>query len=125
VSSLRRRRLHLATRCRVAIPPIRPDLVVVIETVPNEDSGPTMNRGAMRVPARQVGVGNLAEAIKVCGAFISSLDLVVGNWCGQAGLVLHHGKPICRVSYDGKLWAVDQSGKETGERYAEQEGGAQ
>jgi hypothetical protein len=52
-------------------------------------------------------VKTLAEASKVCRRYITENDLGGGNWTG--GKVVCNGKAVARVSYNGKVWALDGS----------------
>lgn len=55
------------------------------------------------VRARTVRVADLAEASRLCRAYIDEHELGAGNWNG--GEVRDHtGAPIGRVSYNGKVW---------------------
>lgn len=113
------------------IPPYRPPvpaqsaavgLTVTLQAVPNLDHDTRRHERTIRVPAKRVAVSSLTEAAKAVGAFISEFDLGSGNFTGRAGLVCRDGVPLCRVSYELRLWAVDAQGKETGKAFAGESG---
>lgn len=51
---------------------------------------------------RRVPVADLADAVRVCEAFISRNGLGGGNW--NAGRVFEAGKQVAKVSFNGRLW---------------------
>lgn len=61
-----------------------------------------------RARPRMVDAADLAEASRLCRAYIEENNLGGGNWSG--GDVLLRGKRVARVSYNGRVW--DMSGKE-------------
>ena len=60
-------------------------------------------------------MGNVAEAREVVRLFIEQYDLGGGNFTCLAGVVRQDGKPVCRISYNLRVWQVDAEGRETGE----------
>jgi len=52
---------------------------------------------------KTVEVSSLAEASRVCLAYIAHNELGKGNWSG--GQVCdHNGRRVARVSYNGRVW---------------------
>ena len=92
-------------------------LTITLAAQPNLDFAPTSHRGSVSIPAQEVQVASIAEAIRIFAAFISEHDLGVGNLGGEAGLVRRDGQPLCKVSLNGRLWEVDETGRETGRQY--------
>jgi len=85
-----------------AIVPVR-QLSVTLAHAPNPDIRSGGYRGD--IPPRRkavVPVGSLAEASRVCTAFIDKYGLGGGNWTG--GDVRDNGKVIARISYNGRCW---------------------
>ncbi len=52
---------------------------------------------------KMVEVSSLAEASRVCRAYIVDNELGKGNWCGGQ---VHdgNGHQVARVSYNGRIW---------------------
>lgn len=52
----------------------------------------------------------VADSLQAVGREIrrykSEWNLGGGNWCNP--VIYHNGKPLCRVSYNGRLWAVNK-----------------
>lgn len=84
---------------------------------PNADFASTSHRGSVSIPAQEVQVSGIGEAVRLFAAFISEHDLHVGNLGGEAGLVRRDGLPLCKISVNGRLWEVDEIGRETGRQY--------
>lgn len=63
-------------------------------------------------PVTREKVSTLREASERVRAYIQKHALGASQWCGTgAGMVLADGKPIARVSYNGRVWSAD--GKDT------------
>ncbi len=61
-----------------------------------------------------VPVSSLREARKKVRAFIREHDIAVSEYSsGTTGRIERDGKPYARVSYHGRLWALDEAGRET------------
>lgn len=58
-------------------------------------------------------VTSLAEARTKVKAFIREHDLCAGDYGALTGRIERDGKPYARVSYHGRLWALDEAGRET------------
>jgi hypothetical protein len=53
-----------------------------------------------------VEVSSYAEASRVCREYIEKYELGGGNWTG--GTITVAGKKIARVSYNGRVWDMDE-----------------
>ena len=96
-------------------PPVPIGLTITLAAVPNKDFRPGSHEATVEVAAHIVEVGNIAEAVKTFGAFLVEYDLGGGNVPSIAGVIRRAGVPIARVGFGGRLWAVDASGRETGQ----------
>lgn len=61
---------------------------------------PPIDRGVLM----RTCVRSLKHASNRCLAYIAKNHLGGGNWDG--GLICRNGKPIGRVSYNGRVWAM-------------------
>lgn len=82
------------------------------------DSGPIQSRLKLRLAAagiatQTITVSSLAEARAKVAAFIRGHDLCAGQYDDTCGRLDRGGKPYARVSYHGRLWALDEQGRET------------
>lgn len=68
---------------------------------------------AANVTAQTSVVTSLADARIKVKAFIQGHGLSAAEYNSPAGCVERDGKPYCRVSYHGRLWALDEAGRET------------
>lgn len=93
-----------------------PKLILLLRAVPDPSYAPTSHRGSISIPAREIAVSSLARAIEHMIVFATDHGLGAGNLAG-AGLVRRDSAPLCRVTFDGKLLAVDAEGLATGQRY--------
>jgi len=55
----------------------------------------------------KVAAATMQEAASLCRAFIERNSLGGGNWTG--GKVYQGKKQVARVSYNGRVWAMDGS----------------
>lgn len=53
----------------------------------------------------KVDVATMQEAAQVCRAYIDRNGLGAGNWTG--GKLYQGKKQVARVSYNGRVWAMD------------------
>ena len=61
----------------------------------------------MRRPrAKDVEVASFEEASAICRAYIEKYHLGAGNWAGGK-ITDDYGKEIARVSFNGKVWGLD------------------
>lgn len=60
---------------------------------------------AGRPKVRDVEVKTLADASKKCLSYIDRNKLGGGNWSG--GQVFKDGAQVAKVSYNGRIWAMD------------------
>jgi hypothetical protein len=95
------------------LPSPAPKLTLTLEAVPNADFPPGSHQATLSVPARQVPVGSLADAVAKVRAFVLEHDVSGGNYSSSSGRVERDGVPYCRVSYNGRLWALGEQGRET------------
>ena len=54
-----------------------------------------------------VQVGTLEEASTVCRKYIEENELGIGNWVGDAGIVLEGRKQVARIGWSGKVFKPD------------------
>jgi hypothetical protein len=74
----------------------------------------TLSLAAANVPPKTITVKSLAEARAEVKAFIARHDISAAEYNSSlAGRIDRDGIPYCRVSYHGKLWALDEAGRET------------
>lgn len=59
-----------------------------------------------------VSVDSLAEARDKVRAFIREHDLCAGDYGTLTGRIERDGVPYARVSYHGRLWMLDEKGRE-------------
>lgn len=55
----------------------------------------------------KVAATTMQDAAKLCRAYIERNNLGSGNWTG--GKVYEGKKQVARVSYNGRVWAMDGS----------------
>ena len=55
----------------------------------------------------EIPIEEIEQAPAVCRAYISAAGLGGGNWTG--GIVRADGVAIARVSYNGRLWNMDNT----------------
>lgn len=96
----------------------KPTLTITLCASPDPDYAPESHKGSVRIAAREFLVLSLPRAIETFGVFVVDNQLSPGNLVGS-GLVRCEGAPLCRVSHDGKLLAVDSEGRATGLRYVD------
>lgn len=58
-------------------------------------------------------VASLAEARAKTLAFIRERDIIAGEFGDLCGRIWLDGTPYARVSFHGRLWALDERGNET------------
>ena len=75
---------------------------VLLASVGNPDFGQDSRRSLPGVPRHTVRVASLADASKVCRAYIAYYALGGGNWLG--GEVKKAGTVIATISYNGRAW---------------------
>lgn len=76
----------------------------------------TSHRGSVLIKAREVAVSSLGRVPEHMASFAPDNDRSPGKLAG-AWLVRRDGKPLGRISHDGKLLAVDPEGRATGRQY--------
>lgn len=81
---------------------------VLLHALPNLD----FRQGSAEIPRRWVRVRSLAEAGQRVRTFIEENSLGAGNWAG--GLIRQGGRVVARVSYNGRIWQTDETGRPTG-----------
>jgi hypothetical protein len=79
-------------------------ITVTLSSVGNPDRDQYFGRDVLS-PTRVVQAKAIAEASRICRAYIKQFDLGAGNWSG--GLVCLGRKPLARVSYNGRVWPVE------------------
>src|SRR5262245_13527123 len=73
----------------------------------------TLKLGTPNLPTQTIAIGSLADAVAAVRTFIREHDISASEYGGSPGRVERDGKPLCRVSYYGKLWKLDEQGRET------------
>lgn len=68
---------------------------------------PDFNQSAPLSPYKEVPIFTLKSAVAVCKKYIAFWNLGGGNWTGGQILEEKNGKQIAQVSYNGKLWDMD------------------
>lgn len=58
-------------------------------------------------PAQIGTIASLEAASIMCRAYIEGWDLGGGNWTG--GQIFENGKQIAKVSYNGRIWDMDDN----------------
>lgn len=91
-------------------------LTITLCAQPDPDYAPSSHRGSVLIRPREFAVSTLARAVETFSVFVMDNNLSPVNLVG-AGLVRRDGQPLCRVSINGKLSAVDETGRETGQQY--------
>ncbi len=71
-----------------------------LASVPNPDYGEWFSPA----PTRYVYVKSLKDASRKCREYIEEFNLGGGNWTG--GQVSRNGKPVAKISYNGRIWKV-------------------
>ena len=99
---------------RYAMKYVKPQLyTVVLSSGGNEDFGEDPNEA--QSPTQRVKVKTFKEASQVCLKYIVDHNLGSGQWYAgvKAGMVYDRdGKPVARVSYNGRVWVVTAAGNE-------------
>jgi len=86
---------------------INENLEVELEAMPNPDFSRSSHEGSIKIKSHRVKVKSLQEAIAVVRNFISDNDLGGGNFTG--GDLFSHGKKIGMVSYNGRVWDLNDN----------------
>lgn len=83
-------------------------LEIILGSVPNPDFGQRRG-GPQDIAAHSVRVADLREARETALAFLREHDLGGGNWGPRFGKIMRasDGLHIARMSYNGRLWALD------------------
>jgi len=81
------------------------DLEVELGAEPNPNHSLRSHEGTVKIKTHKVKIKTLAEAQNKVRAFIEENDLGSGNFTG--GDLFSHGKKIGRVSYNGRLWTLN------------------
>ena len=68
---------------------------------------------AQNVPAQTISVGTLTEARAKVRAFIGEGSIAAHEYGDACGRIERDGTPYARVSFHGRLWALDEAGRET------------
>lgn len=81
-------------------------MTVDLSHVPNPDVdggywSPPIDRGT----TKRTRVLSLTDASQQCRAYISRNELGGGNWTG--GTIRIDSEPVGRVSYNGRVWSLD------------------
>lgn len=63
--------------------------------------------------AAPVPVSSLADALARVRAFVREHGIAATDYGETCGRIERNGAPYCRVSYHGRLWALDAQGRET------------
>lgn len=69
-------------------------------------TNPDMDRESKNLKPVDVEVPSVQAAIQAAREYIAKHDLGGGNWVGM-GTIKMSGKPVARVSYNGRLWTLD------------------
>lgn len=91
-------------------------LTILLQAQPDPDYAPASHRGSVVIAPREFLVSSLERAVETYAVFSMDNNLGPANLVG-AGLIRLDGTPLCRVSHDGKLLAVDSEGRATGQQY--------
>jgi hypothetical protein len=75
-------------------------LQVELKADPNPDA--IDYRRSLRIKESRHDVRSFVDASRLCRDFIEVNELGAGNWTG--GRVFRNGKQIARVSYNGRVW---------------------
>lgn len=59
-----------------------------------------------------VHVGSLAEALAKVRAFVKEHDIAAAEYGDTTGRITRDDVPYVRVSYHGKIWMLDEKGRE-------------
>lgn len=76
------------------------NLTVTLSAIDNHDY-PAPRDAIRHMEPRVVKVASLADAVRVCAAYIREHDLGGGHWSG--GLVQRDGASIGHVAYNGRF----------------------
>lgn len=68
---------------------------------------------AAHITAQTIVITSLSAARARVKVFIQNHDLSASEYNSPAGRIERDGKPFARVSYFGKLWMLDEQGRET------------
>ncbi len=82
-------------------------MTVELSAAPNPDFTSDDPKALVSISAYRREVASLQEASRVCLRFIEANDLGGGNWTG--GAVYEGKKQVAKVSYNGRVWAMDGS----------------
>jgi hypothetical protein len=86
----------------------RDKMIVTLKASKNVDFAANTRQGSISKKQTQQTVSSFAEASAACRAYIVKYQLGGGNWSG--GRVYDdQGQQIARVSYNGRVWAMDGS----------------
>ena len=81
------------------------NLTVTVEAVGNPDYSFNDYRRNVTIKEKTIQINTITEASKICRDFINEHELGGGNWSG--GKILSNGEQIGRVSYNGRIWDMN------------------
>lgn len=67
---------------------------------------------AVDIAEEKLVVGSLASAVKAVRDFILAHGMTATDYGDVCGRIERDGVPYCRVSFYGRLWALDEQGRE-------------
>lgn len=88
--------------------------MVTLSSVGNPDHGQNPDHSLPGLKSSKVAVTTKQEAAEACRKFIDDNQLGSGNWSG--GDVFSEGNLVARVSYNGRVWHLDDEVCKTIER---------
>ena len=73
----------------------------------------TSSRLTLNLDTKTIQIASLAEARAKVMEWVRHNDISASEYGLVSGRIERDGVPYCRVSYFGKLWALDDKGRET------------